>query len=74
VLVLLGQAANAAVGRPEVLGITHEVEDGGEVRRGGREEAEEEGEEGNVAWVADVDRLVCEVILATLARKGGEVE
>ena len=42
-----------------MFGISDEVEDGGEVRRRGREETEEEGEEGDVAFVAYVNRFVC---------------
>ena len=42
-----------------MFGISNEVEDRGEMRRAGREETEEEGEEGNVAFVADVDRFIC---------------
>lgn len=46
------------IGRPKVLFIAHKVKDRAEVGRIWRKEGEKEGEEGEVALVADVVRLV----------------
>lgn len=48
-----------AVARPQVFGVLDVFEDGVEVRRVGRKETKEEGEDGDVAFVADVVGLVC---------------
>ena len=48
-----------AVGRPELLGIADELEDGLELGRVGVEEAEGGGEDGDVALVALVVGFVC---------------
>jgi hypothetical protein len=57
--VVLGKGADAVRG-PELGGVVDEVEDGSKIRRVGREEAKEHGEEGDVAGVADGDGLLCE--------------
>lgn len=54
----LGQAADAIVA-PDLLRIAKEVEQGAEMGRIGREEAEQEREEGDVARMTDVVRFVC---------------
>ena len=51
--VALCEAADA-VGRPELLGVAHELEDGLELRRVGVKETEGGGEDGDVALVAFV--------------------
>ena len=53
-----GKAAKAVL-RPEVRRVAQELEDRAEVRRVGREEREQEGEEREVAFVADVVGFVC---------------
>lgn len=44
--------------RPEMLRISDEVENGTEMGRVWLEKAKEEGEERDVAFVADVDRVI----------------
>ena len=54
-----GQAAEAVL-RPEMLRVAQQVEDWAEVGRVRRKEAEEEREEGEVAFVADMVGLIYE--------------
>lgn len=49
----LGQTPEP-IGGPEMFRVSEDVENGADVRGGGREEAEEEGKEGDIAFVADM--------------------
>lgn len=59
VLILLAERANAVVG-PEVRWIGEQVEDRAQSRTVGWQKAEQEGEEGDVAFVANVEGFICE--------------